>query len=201
MVLENKLNILDQVELAKTEERISKQKAKKLWDSGDIERAEIGTFKGLAFIHDYLFGDIYDFAGLVRDVNISKGDFRFAPAMYLKACLENIDKMPQNNYDQIIAKYVEMNIAHPFREGNGRATRIWLDLILKKELKLVIDWNLVDKDEYLSAIKRSVIKDLEIKTLLKNALTGLIHDRALFMKGIDVSYFYEGYSEFKIEDL
>ena len=201
MVLENKLNILDQVELAKTEERISKQKAKKLWDSGDIERAEIGTFKGLAFIHDYLFGDIYDFAGLVRDVNISKGDFRFAPAMYLKACLENIDKMPQNNYDQIIAKYVEMNIAHPFREGNGRATRIWLDLILKKELKLVIDWNLVDKDEYLSAMKRSVIKDLEIKTLLKNALTGLIHDRALFMKGIDVSYFYEGYSEFKIEDL
>lgn len=201
MVLENKLNILDQVELAKTEERISKQKAKKLWDSGDIERAEIGTFKGLAFIHDYLFGDIYDFAGLVRDVNISKGDFRFAPAMYLKACLENIDKMPQNNYDQIIAKYVEMTIAHPFREGNGRATRIWLDLILKKELKLVIDWNLVDKDEYLSAMKRSVIKDLEIKTLLKNALTGLIHDRALFMKGIDVSYFYEGYSEFKIEDL
>jgi len=201
MVLENKLNILDQVELAKTEERISKQKAKKLWDSGDIERAEIGTFKGLAFIHDYLFGDIYDFAGLVRDVNISKGDFRFAPAMYLKACLENIDKMPQNNYEQIIAKYVEMNIAHPFREGNGRATRIWLDLILKKELKLVIDWNLVDKDEYLSAMKRSVIKDLEIKTLLKNALTGLIHDRALFMKGIDVSYFYEGYSEFRIEDL
>lgn len=201
MVLENKLNILDQVELAKTEERISKQKAKKLWDSGDIERAEIGTFKGLAFIHDYLFGDIYDFAGLVRDVNISKGDFRFAPAMYLKACLENIDKMPQNTYEQIIAKYVEMNTAHPFREGNGRATRIWLDLILKKELKLVIDWNLVDKDEYLSAMKRSVIKDLEIKALLKNALTGLIHDRALFMKGIDVSYFYEGYSEFKIEDL
>jgi cell filamentation protein len=201
MVLENKLNILDQVELAKTEERISKQKAKKLWDSGDIERAEIGTFKGLAFIHDYLFGVIYDFAGLVRDVNISKGDFRFAPAMYLKACLENIDKMPQNNYEQIIAKYVEMNIAHPFREGNGRATRIWLDLILKKELKLVINWNLVDKDEYLSAMQRSVIKDLEIKTLLKNALTGLIHDRALFMKGIDVSYFYEGYSEFRIEDL
>ncbi len=201
MVLENKLNILDQVELAKTEERISKQKAKKLWDSGDIKRAEIGTFKGLAFIHDYLFGVIYDFAGLVRDVNISKGDFRFAPAMYLKACLENIDKMPQNNYDQIIAKYVEMNIAHPFREGNGRATRIWLDLILKKELKLVIDWNLVDKDEYLSAMQRSVIKDLEIKTLLKNALTGLIHDRALFMKGIDVSYFYEGYSEFRIDDL
>jgi cell filamentation protein len=201
MVLENKLNILDQVELAKTEERISKQKAKKLWDSGDIERAEIGTFKGLAFIHDYLFGDIYDFAGLARDVNISKGDFRFAPAMYLKACLENIDKMPQNNYEQIITKYVEMNIAHPFREGNGRATRIWLDLILKKELKQVIDWNLVDKDEYLSAMKRSVIKDLEIKTLLKNALTGLIHDRALFMKGIDVSYFYEGYSEFRIEDL
>jgi cell filamentation protein len=201
MVLENKLNILDQALLASIQEKISKKSVIELWDSGDIERAEIGTFKGLAFIHDYLFGDIYDFAGLVRDVNISKGDFRFAPAMYLKACLENIDKMPQNNYDQIIAKYVEMNIAHPFREGNGRATRIWLDLILKKELKLVIDWNLVDKDEYLSAMQRSVIKDLEIKTLLKNALTGLIHDRALFMKGIDVSYFYEGYSEFKIEDL
>lgn len=201
MVLENKLNILDQALLASIQEKISKKSAKKLWDSGDIERAEIGTFKGLAFIHDYLFGDIYDFAGLVRDVNISKGDFRFAPAMYLKACLENIDKMPQNNYEQIIAKYVEMNIAHPFREGNGRATRIWLDLILKKELKLVINWNLVDKDEYLSAMKRSVIKDLEIKTLLKNALTGLINDRALFMKGIDVSYFYEGYTEFRIEDL
>ena len=201
MVLENKLNILDQALLASIQEKISKKSVIELWDSGDIERAEIGTFKGLAFIHDYLFGDIYDFAGLVRDVNISKGDFRFAPAMYLKACLENIDKMPQNTYEQIIAKYVEMNIAHPFREGNGRATRIWLDLILKKELKLVIDWNLVDKDEYLSAMQRSVIKDLEIKTLLKNALTGLINDRALFMKGIDVSYFYEGYSEFKIEDL
>jgi len=201
MVLENKLNILDQVELAKTEEKISKQKAKKLWDSGDIHKAEIGTFKGLAFIHDYLFGDIYGFAGLIRDVNISKDDFRFAPAMYLKACLENIDKMPQNTYEQIISKYVEMNIAHPFREGNGRATRIWLDLILKKELKQVIDWNLVNKDEYLSAMKRSVVKDLEIKTLLANALTGLIDDRALFIKGIDVSYFYEGYSEFRVEDL
>jgi len=201
MVLKNKLNITEQIELAKAEERVSKQKAKQLFDSGDIDKVEIGTFKGLAFIHAYLFGDIYDFAGSIREVNISKGNFRFAPLMYLKASLEHIDAMPQGNFDQIIEKYVEMNIAHPFREGNGRATRIWLDLILKKELKQVIDWNLVNKDEYLSAMERSVVKDLEIKALLKNALTDQINDRILFMKGIDVSYYYEGYSEFKTEEL
>ena len=201
MTLENKLNITSQVELAKAEEKISKQKAKQLFDSGDIDKVEVGTFKGLAFIHTYLFGDIYDFAGIIRDVNMAKGNFRFAPLMYLKASLEHIDAMPQENYDQIIEKYVEMNIAHPFSEGNGRATRIWLDLILKKELKQVIDWNVVDKDDYLSAMQRSVVKDLEIKALLKNALTNQINDRALFMKGIDVSYYYEGYSEFKTEEL
>ena len=201
MTLENKLNITSLVELAKAEEKISKQKAKQLFDSGDIDKVEVGMFKGLAFIHTYLFGDIYDFAGIIRDVNIAKGNFRFAPLMYLKASLEHIDAMPQENFDQIIEKYVEMNIAHPFSEGNGRATRIWLDLILKKELKQVIDWNVVDKDDYLSAMQRSVVKDLEIKVLLKNALTNQINDRALFMKGIDVSYYYEGYSEFKTEEL
>ncbi|MGA1134590.1 MAG: protein adenylyltransferase Fic [Prochlorotrichaceae cyanobacterium] len=201
MTLENKLNITNQVELAKAEEKISKQKAKQLFDSGDINKVEVGTFKGLAFIHAYLFGDIYDFAGEIRKVNISKGNFRFASALYLKAALEQIDAMPQGNFEQIIEKYVEMNVAHPFREGNGRATRIWLDLILKKELKQVIDWNGVDKDEYLSAMQRSVVKDLEIKVLLKNALTDQINDRSLFIKGIDVSYYYEGYSEFKTEEV
>jgi len=200
-MLENKLNITNQVELAIAEEKISKQKAKQLFDSGDINKAEVGTFTGLAFIHAYLFSDIYDFAGKVREVNIAKGDFRFAPLMYLTQSLAHIDAMPQNNFDKIIEKYVEMNIAHPFREGNGRATRIWLDLILKKELGQVVDWNLVDKDDYLSAMQRSVVKDIEIKVLLKGALTHQIDDRALFMKGIDVSYFYEGYSEFKTEEL
>lgn len=201
MTLENKLDITNQVDLAKAEEKISKQKAKQFFDSGDINKVEIGLFKGLSFIHEYLFEDIYSFAGKIREVNIAKNDFRFAPLMYLQNSLEHIDKMPQGNFNQIIEKYVEMNIAHPFREGNGRATRIWLDLILKKELKQVIDWNLVDKEEYLSAMKRSVIKDIEIKALLKEALTDQIYDRTLFMKGIDVSYYYEGYSEFKTEDL
>ena len=201
MILKNKLSITHQVELAKAEEKISKQKAKQLFDSGDIHKVDIGTFKGLSFIHAYLFDDIYDFAGKIRDVNIAKGNFRFAPLMYLSASLDHIDAMPQGSFDEIIEKYVEMNIAHPFREGNGRATRIWLDLILKIEIKQVVDWNAVDKDDYLSAMQRSVVKDVEIKTLLKNALTDQIDDRALFMKGIDVSYYYEGYSEFKTEEL
>lgn len=162
---------------------------------------EVGTYAGLAFIHAYLFEDIYPFAGKIRDVNIAKGDFRFAPLMYLEASLKHIDAMPQSTFNEIIEKYVEMNIAHPFREGNGRATRIWLDIILKAEIKQVIDWNLVDKEEYLSAMQRSPVKDLEIKSLLKQALSDRTDDRALFMKGIDVSYYYEGYSEFKMEEL
>ena len=200
-MLNNKLNITDQVELSKLEEKITKQKAKELFDSGDISRAEVGTFAGLSFIHRYLFDALCDFAGKMREVNISKGDFRFAPVMYLRQSLEHIDAMPQNDFDEIIEKYVEMNIAHPFREGNGRAMRIWLDLILKRELKQVIDWNRVDKDDYLSSMQRSVVKDVEIKLLLKQALTDQIDDRALFMKGIDVSYFYEGYSQYKTENL
>jgi len=201
MILENKLNITDQIELARAEEKISKQKAQQLFDSGDINKVEIGKFAGLAFIHAYLFEDIYHFAGKIRDVNIAKGDFRFAPLMYLEASLKHIDAMPQSTFDEIIEKYVEMNVAHPFREGNGRATRIWLDLMLKTQIKQVVDWNRVDKEEYLSAMQRSPVKDLEIKTLLKQALTDKIDDRALFMKGIDVSYYYEGYSEFKTEEL
>ncbi len=201
MILKNKLGITQQIELAKAEEKISKQKAKQLFDSGDIDQAEVGTFAGLAFIHACLFGEIYDFAGKIRDVNIAKGNFRFAPLMYLEPSLKHIDAMPQSSFDEIIEKYVEMNVAHPFREGNGRATRIWLDLILKKEIQQVVDWNQVDKEEYLSAMQRSPVKDLEIKVLLKQALTHQINDRALFMKGIDVSYYYEGYSEFKTEEL
>lgn len=200
-ILENKLNIDNQIDLAKAEEKISKQKAKQLFDSGDINKVEVGTFTGLAFIHAYLFDDIYHFAGQVRTLNIAKGNFRFAPLMYLKQSLEHIDGMPQNNFDKIIEKYVEMNIAHPFREGNGRAMRIWLDLILKKEITQVVDWNLVDKKEYLSAMERSVVNDVEIKNLLRQALTDQIHDRILFMKGIDISYYYEGYSEFKTSQL
>ena len=201
MILQNKLGITSQLELSKVEEKLSKQKAKDLFDSGDIDKIEVGVFAGLQYIHHYLFSDIYDFAGKLRDVNISKGDFRFAPVMYLEASLKHIDAMAQSTFEQIIEKYVEMNIAHPFRDGNGRATRIWLDLILKKELNQVIDWNLVDKDEYLSAMQRSVVKDIEIKVLLKQALTSKVDDRELFMKNIDVSYYYEGYTQFKTDEL
>lgn len=201
MILENKPGLDNQVELARAKEKLSKQKAKRLFDSGDIHKAEVGTFNGLAFIHAYLFGDVYHFAGKIRDVNIAKGDFRFAPLMYLDAALKHIDAMPQGTFDEIIEKYVEMNVAHPFREGNGRATRLWLDLMLKKGIRQVVDWNRVDKDEYLSAMQRSVVKDVEIKALLKEALTDRIDDRALFMKGIDVSYYYEGYSAFKTGEL
>lgn len=201
MILKNKLNITDQIELSKEEERISKQKAKQLFDSGDIEKVEVGTFKGLAYIHTYLFEDIYDFAGKVRDVNIAKGDFRFAPVMYLEASLKHIDNMPQSSFEQIIEKYVEMNIAHPFREGNGRATRIWLDLMFKKEIQKVVDWNKVDKEDYLSSMQRSVVKDIEIKHILKEALISNVDDRELFMKGIDVSYYYEGYTLYKTWEL
>jgi cell filamentation protein len=201
MVLANKLSLSSQVELNRAEERLSKTKAKQLFESGDINHVEVGTFAGLACIHAYLFDEIYPFAGKIREVNLAKGSFRFAPVMYLQQSLAHISAMPQESFEPIIEKYVEMNIAHPFREGNGRATRICLDLMLKKELQRVIDWNAVDKAEYLSAMERSVIKDLEIKHLLKNALTDKINDRELYMKGIDVSYYYEGYSEFRVEDL
>ncbi len=201
MVLQNKLHITNQIELNKAEERISKQKAKLLFESGDIDRMEIGTFKGLAGIYAYLFGDLYEFAGKLRDVNLAKGNYRFAPLMYLPQSLEHISAMPQQTFEQIIEKYVEMNIAHPFREGNGRATRIWLDLMLKNQINRVIDWNGVDKADYLSAMERSVVKDVEIKHLLKAALTEKVNDRELFMKGIDISYYYEGYSEFRVVDV
>lgn len=201
MVLENKLNITNQIELNKVEEKIGKQKAKQLFDTGLINNVEVGTFNGLSKIHKFLFEDIYDFAGVVRTVNISKRNFRFTPVIYLDVALKSIDKMPQNNYDAIIEKYIEMNVAHPFREGNGRATRIWLDLILKTEIKQVIDWNFVNKEEYLIAMERSVINDCDIKILLRSALTDKINDRLIFMKGIDISYFYEGYSKYNTIDI
>ena len=201
MVLENKLCITNSAELARAEEKISKMKAIALYESNLVDESEIGKFSGLAKIHKFLFEEIYDFAGKIRTVNIAKGNFRFAPVMYLNAALKHIDDMPQSTYDEIIEKYVEMNVAHPFREGNGRSTRIWLDLILKKELKLVVDWNKVDKEDYLPAMERSPIKDVEIKVLLKNALTDEIDDREMYMKGIDASYYYEGYNTFKAEDL
>ena len=201
MALENKLGLTSESELARVEEKISKTKALELYDTGLLDRFEVGTFVGLAAIHRYLFEDIYAFAGQMRTVNIAKGNFRFAPVMYLAAALESIDRMPQTTYDEIIEKYVEMNVAHPFREGNGRSTRIWLDAILKKELLQVIDWSRVDKNDYLLAMERSPVKDVEIKALLKAALTDQIHDRTVYMKGIDASYHYEGYHVFKTEDL
>ena len=201
MALQNKLGLTNEAELARAEEKISKTKALALYDTGLLDTFEVGTFAGLAKIHKYLFDEIYDFAGEIRTVNIAKGNFRFAPIMYLHAALESIDKMPQSTYDEIIEKYVEMNVAHPFREGNGRSTRIWLDAILKKELHKVVDWSKVDKEDYLLAMERSPVKDLEIKALLCAALTNQIHDREVYMKGIDASYHYEGYHVFKTETL
>ena len=201
MILNNKLGINNPVDLAREEEKISKKKALDLFENNIIDTLEAGKFSSLKFIHKYLFEDIYDFAGKIRTVNISKGNFRFAPLMYLDAALDNIDKMPQSNFEEIIEKYVEMNIAHPFREGNGRSTRIWLDLILKKEISKVIDWSKVDKDDYLLAIERSPIKDIEIKYILKEALTDQINNRDVYMKGIDQSYYYEGYNIYKINEL
>lgn len=201
MNLENKLGITSSAKLATQEERLSKKRALELFESGMLDKLEPGTFKTLQVIHKQLFMDIYDFAGKVRSVNIAKGGFRFVPAMYLLDALKQIERMPQSTFNEIIEKYVEMNVAHPFREGNGRSTRIWLDLILKKELQLVVDWSKVNKEDYLSAMERSPIKDLEIKFLLKNALTEHIDDREVYMKGIDASYMYEGYEEFKTKDL
>ena len=201
MVLENKLGITSSAELACEEERISKKKAVELFESGTLDKLEPGKFASLQAIHKALFEDIYDFAGQLRMVNLAKGNFRFAPLIYLEAALDNIDKMPQSTYDEIIEKYVEMNVAHPFREGNGRSTRIWLDLMLKSGIGQVVDWSKVDKEDYLLAMERSPIKDVEIKVLLKDALTDDVNSREIFMKGIDHSYYYEGYTTFKAEEL
>ena len=201
MALENKLGLTSSADLAREEERISKKKAVELFETGLLDTLPAGKFVTLQAIHKYLFEDIYDFAGEIRTVNMAKGNFRFAPLMYLQAALENIDKMPQSNFDEIVEKYVEMNIAHPFREGNGRSTRIWLDHILKNEIGKVVDWSKVDKEDYLLAMERSPIKDVEIKVLLKGALTNEINSREVYMKGIDHSYYYEGYTTFKAEEL
>jgi len=201
MAIENKLGIISSPELAEAEERISKKKAIYLFENGILDTLEAGTFESLKVIHKYLFEDIYYFAGEIRTVNIAKGNFRFAPLMYLDVALTNIDKMPQSTFDEIIEKYVEMNIAHPFREGNGRSTRIWLDCMLKKEIGMVVDWSKVDKEDYLLAMERSPIRDIEIKHVLKEALTDDIHSREVYMKGIDHSYYYEGYTTFKTEEL
>lgn len=200
-MLENKLGITNLVELAKEEERITKVKALELFDTNKINEIEVGTFNGLLQIHKFLFDDVYYFAGKLRNENIAKGNFRFVPCIYLTAALSKIDEMPQNTFDEIVDKYVEMNVAHPFREGNGRSTRIWLDLILKKELNQVVDWSKIDKEEYLLAMERSPIKDTEIKLLLQSALTDQINNKHVFMKGIDASYEYEGYSTYKMEEL
>ena len=201
MALENKLGITDSAELAREEERISKTRALELFETNFLSSLTPGTFDALSKIHAFFFSDIYEFAGKIRTVNIAKGNFRFAPLMYLKAALEHIEKMPQSTFDEIIEKYVEMNVAHPFREGNGRAARIWLDHMLKNELGMVVDWSLVDKSDYLLAMERSPIKDIEIKHILKGALTDKVDDRQVFMKGIDTSYHYEGYTAFKTENL
>ena len=201
MALENKLGITDSAELAREEEKISKRKAIWLFESGTLDTLPVGTFAALKAIHKCLFEDIYDFAGKMRTANLAKGNFRFAPLMYLEAALNNIDKMPQSTFDEIIEKYVDMNIAHPFREGNGRSTRIWLDLMLKNGIGQVVDWSHVDKEDYLLAMERSPIKDTEIKVLLKAALTGDVDSREIYMKGIDHSYYYEGYITFKAEEL
>ena len=201
MTLQNKLGITDSAELARAEEKISKKKAAEMFEDGFLDKLEAGTFEALSQIHYRLFSEVYDFAGVIRDVNIAKGNFRFAPVMYLKPAIENIEKMLQGTFDEIVEKYVEMNIAHPFREGNGRSMRIWLDLMLKRSLGKVIDWSSVDKDDYLLAMERSPIKDIEIKHLLKNALTDKINDRETYVKGIDHSYYYEGYSVYKTAEL
>lgn len=201
MALENKLGLTSSADLAREEERISKKKAAELFENGILDTLKAGSFDTLKTIHQYLFGDIYDFAGKVRTVNIAKGSFRFAPVMYLDAALANIDKMPQSTFDEIVEKYVEMNVAHPFREGNGRSGRIWLDLIFKVELGKVVDWSKVDKEDYLLAMERSPIRDTEIKVVLKAALTDKINDREIYMKGIDHSYYYEGYTSFKTDEL
>ena len=201
MVLENKLGIINAAELARVEEKISKKKALEMFGTGFLNSLEVGTYKALSKIHDYLFGEIYEFAGKIRDVNIIKGNFRFAPVIYLGVALQNIEKMPQSTFDEIIEKYVEMNIAHPFRESNGRSMRIWLDNILKKKLKQVVDWSRINKEDYLLAMERSPIKDVEIKVLLKAALTNKINDRDVYFNGIDASYHYEGYYVYKTEEL
>lgn len=201
MALENKLGITDSAQLAQIEEKISKKKAMELFEKGLLDELTPGTLEALVKVHQYLFDEIYEFAGKIRKVNIAKGSFRFASVMYLDDALNNIEKMPQSNFDEIIEKYVEMNIAHPFREGNGRSMRIWLDLMLKRELKKVIDWSKVDKDDYLMAMERSPIKDIEIKYILKKALTDKVDDREVYMKGIDASYYYEGYTIYRMENL
>ena len=201
MALENKLGLTSSADLAREEDRISKKKAVWLFESGTLDKLSVGTFVSLEAIHRALFEDIYDFAGELRTVNLAKGNFRFAPIMYLEAALTNIEKMPQSTFDEIIEKYVEMNVAHPFREGNGRSMRIWLDLMLKNRIAQVVDWSKVDKEDYLLAMERSPIKDVEIKVLLKAALTDDVDSREVFMKGIDHSYYYEGYTMFKTEEL
>ena len=201
MALENKLGIKSSAELAREEERISKKKAVELFENGMLEKLEAGKFQTLCEIHKYLFDDIYDFAGKIRTVNLSKGNFRFAPLMYLETAIKNVDKMPQNTFDEIVEKYVEMNIVHPFREGNGRSMRIWLDMMLKKQIGQVVDWSKIEKEDYLMAMERSPIKDIEIKYILNAALTDQINDREIYMKGIDHSYYYEGYVTYKTEEV